>query len=137
MTLLGSNAYVALGNYDATYAVRGPALLAAFVPSTGTVSLVDLGGSDEKQCQEAGWVRADGGKLYVSCSGDFNTGGGTAIVEVDPSGAGSVSRSVQTPVSPSGLAVATPTAAPVRCSCPPRATAASPSSPAPTTSCAW
>lgn len=106
MTLLGSNAYVALGNYDATYTVRGPALLAAFVPSAGTVSLIDLGGSDEKQCQQAGWVRADGGKLYVSCSGDFNTGGGTAIVEVDPSGSGKVSRSVKTPVSPSGLAVA-------------------------------
>lgn len=108
MVMLGSDAWVALGNYDKDYAVRGPAMLASFVPSTGTVALVDLGGSDEKQCQEAGWVRADGGKLYVTCSGDFNANPetGTAIVEVDP--AHGVTRTVKTPVSPSGLAV-TPT----------------------------
>src|SRR6185503_1790698 len=53
----------------------------------------------------AGWIRADGGKLYVTCTGDFNDGSGQGIVEVDPSGKGSVTRSVHTPVSPSGLAV--------------------------------
>jgi DNA-binding beta-propeller fold protein YncE len=105
MTQLGEKAWVALGNYDGGYAIRGPAMLASFVPSAGAVALVDLGGSGDQQCKEAGWVRADGGKLYVTCSGDYHDGSGQAIVEVDPSGAGSVSRSVATPVSPSGMAV--------------------------------
>jgi len=105
MVMLGGSAWVALGNYDANYAVRGPAMLASFVPSTGTVALTDLGGSDGKQCQEAGWVRSDGTMLFATCSGDINTfpETGTAIVEVDP--ARGVTRTVQTPVSPSGLTV--------------------------------
>ena len=59
MALYNGIAYVTLGNYDATYAVRGPGLLAAVVPSTGKVTVIDLGGSDEKQCKEAGFVRHD------------------------------------------------------------------------------
>lgn len=97
--------YVALGNYDQGYTVRGPGMLAAIVPSVGQPVLIDLGGSDGKQCQSAGFVRAAGGKIYVTCSGDYNTGTGTAIVEVDPAGA--VSRRVSTSTSPVGVAVAT------------------------------
>src|SRR5690349_11268308 len=59
MVQFGANAWVALGNYDANYVIRGPAMLASFVPSTGAVSLLDLGGSDEQQCKEAGWIRVD------------------------------------------------------------------------------
>src|SRR5216684_2549712 len=97
--------YVALGNYDQGYTVRGPGMLAAIVPSVGQPVLIDLGGSDGKQCQSAGFVRAAGGKIYVTCSGDYNTGTGTAILEVDPAGA--VSRRVSTSTSPVGVAVAT------------------------------
>ena len=52
---------------------RGPGHLASFVPSTGTVSLIDLGGAGEKECISAGWVRTADGLLYVTCSGDFNS----------------------------------------------------------------
>jgi hypothetical protein len=101
---MNGKAYVALGNYDATYTPRGPGLLASFVPSTGQVSLIDLGGSGGKECLSAGWVRAGGDRLYVTCSGDFNTGTGTAVVEVDPAGQGSVPHRFATSTSPAGIA---------------------------------
>src|SRR5258705_2176626 len=66
----------------------GPGFLAAFVPSTGasSITLIDLGGSDGKQCQNPGFVRASAdGFLYAPCSGDFSgTDVSRAIVEVDP-----------------------------------------------------
>jgi hypothetical protein len=106
MELLNGKAWVVLGNYDKDYAVRGPGLLASFVPSTGQVTLIDLGGAGEKQCLNPGFVRAAAGKLYVSCSGDYgNNGQGSAIVEVDPATA-QVTRRVTTPVPPQGVAVA-------------------------------
>jgi len=64
----------------------GPGFLAAFVPSTGAITLIDLGGSDGKQCQNPGSVRTSAdGYLYANCSGNFSgTDGSRAIVEVDP-----------------------------------------------------
>jgi hypothetical protein len=102
---VGGTAYAALGNYDATFIPRGPGLLASFVPSNGTVSVIDLGGTADKQCIEAGWVRPADGLLYVTCSGDFNTGSGTAVVEVNPSGQGTVTKRFAAPVSPAGVAI--------------------------------
>ena len=104
MAEYAGKAYVALGNYDLGYTVRGPGMLAAIVPSVGQPILIDLGGSDGKQCQSAGFVRAAGGKIYVTCSGDYSAGTGTAVVEVDPA-VGAVSRRVSTPTSPVGVAV--------------------------------
>jgi len=64
----------------------GPGFLAAFVPSTGAITLIDLGGSDGKQCQNAGSVRTSAdGYLYANCSGNFSgTDAARAIVEVNP-----------------------------------------------------
>lgn len=105
MLLLNGAVYVALGNYDASYAVRGPGLLAVVDPRTGTQSsLIDLGGSDGHQCLSAYTVRQSNGLLYVTCTGDFSTGAGQAIVEVDPA-AGKVTRTAKLPTSPSGLAI--------------------------------
>jgi DNA-binding beta-propeller fold protein YncE len=111
MALFDGVAYVALNNQDAKFAVRGPGLLAAYTVATGTVTLVDLGGADERQCQDPVFVRATASHVYATCSGDFNdNGAGSAIVEIDPA-THSVTRSVATPagsfgslVSPSGLA---------------------------------
>jgi len=101
----GDRAYAALGNYDASFMARGPGMLASFVPSNGSVSLINLGGAADKECISAGWVRPDRGLLYVTCSGDFNTGGGNAIVEVNPAGEGAVTKRFEAPVSPAGLAI--------------------------------
>jgi hypothetical protein len=101
---MNGKAYVALGNYDAAYTPRGPGLLAAFLPSDGQVTLIDLGGSGGKECISRGWVRTGGDRIYVTCSGDFNTGGGTAVVEVDPSGSGTVTHRFATSTSPAGVA---------------------------------
>jgi hypothetical protein len=63
----------------------GPGFLAAIEPTSGTVNLIDLGGADEKQCQNPGAVRADSGKLYVVCSASFDGADPSrALVEVDP-----------------------------------------------------
>jgi hypothetical protein len=104
-------AYVSLGNYDGTYAVRGPGMLAVVKPATGDVSTIDIGGADEKQCLNPLAIEEAGGKLYVACSGykknyldPESKRIGAAIVEVDP-GMGAVTRSVTTPASPSGLAI--------------------------------
>src|ERR1700730_10968338 len=64
----------------------GPGFLAAFVPSTGAITRIDLGGVDGHQCQNPGSVRTSAdGYLYSACSGDFS-GSDTAraIVEVNP-----------------------------------------------------
>ena len=81
--------YVTLSNQrdTATFPENaGPGFLAAFVPSTGAITLVDLGGSDGRQCQNPGFVRASAdGRLYAPCSGNFSgADGARAIVEVDP-----------------------------------------------------
>jgi hypothetical protein len=49
-------------------------------------TLIDLGGSDGRQCQNPGFVRAsDDGRLYAPCSGNFSgSDSARAIVEVDP-----------------------------------------------------
>jgi hypothetical protein len=104
MADLNGKAWVALSNYDAGYTVRGPGFLAGVVPSTGATTLVNLGGGDGKACKDPLFVRAADSKLYVSCSGDFNDGSGTAIVEVDPVAA-TATRSVSTPTSPAGVAI--------------------------------
>src|SRR5579859_2004842 len=59
MALLDGDAWVTLANYDASFVVRGPGLLAKVVPSTGKVTIVDLGGADEHACLEPGIVRED------------------------------------------------------------------------------
>ena len=81
--------YVTLSNQRDTQSFpvnAGPGFLAAFVPSTGTITKIDLGGSDGHACQNPGFVRASAdGYLYAPCSGDFSgTDGARAIVEVDP-----------------------------------------------------
>jgi hypothetical protein len=85
MTSVDGKVYVALGNLRADYKMGGPGMLAAVVPSTGAVDLIDLGGADGRACQNAGSVKTDGSRLYVSCGGDFNPPQtGHALVEVDP-----------------------------------------------------
>lgn len=107
MALYNGNAYVTLANYDASYAIRGPGLLAQVVPSTGAVQVIDLGGSGGKQCQNPGFVRAAGSALYVTCGGDYNATPetGTAVVVINPAN-NTVTHTVATPVAPSGVAVA-------------------------------
>ena len=100
----GDKVYVALGNQRSDFSVAGPGFLAAVVPSTGATTLIDLGGNDEKQCQNPGFVRAAAGMIYVSCGGDFATGAGTAVVEVDPTNE-AVKRLVKVPTSPVGVAI--------------------------------
>jgi hypothetical protein len=104
-------AYVSLGNYDGTYTVRGPGMLAVVAPATGDVSTIDIGGANGKQCLNPLAIGEAGGKLYVACSGykknyldPESTRIGAAIVEVDP-GTRAVTRSVTIPASPSGLAI--------------------------------
>jgi len=81
--------YVTLSNQSDgnPYPVNaGPGFLAAFVPSTGAITLIDLGGTDGHQCQNPGSVRASAdGYLYSPCSGNFSgTDTARAIVEVNP-----------------------------------------------------
>jgi len=103
----GDKIYVALGNSEeTTFTPAGPGMLAAVVPSSGNVSLIDLGGSSGKQCLSPGFVRSAGSYLYVSCTGDFSSGAGAALVEVDPAGNGSVRRVLPLTVQPNGVAVA-------------------------------
>ena len=98
--------YVALGNSDSpTFRPSGPGMLAVVVPSTGNLSVIDLGGSTGKQCLSPGFVRAAGNYLYVSCTGAFGSTTGAAIVEVDPAGNGSVRRALSIGVNPNGVAV--------------------------------
>lgn len=108
MAALGDKVYIALSNVDANYGPGGPGLVAGLVPSTGAQSIVDLGGPDEHQCTNTGHIAADGSKLYLSCSGSFSDNSGRGVVEVDPSGAGSVSRRAVVPsgFAPGALAVA-------------------------------
>src|SRR6267143_531023 len=81
--------YVTLSNQrEVEYNVfnAGPGFLATFVPSTGAITLIDLGGTDGHQCENPGSVRASAdGYLYSPCSGNFS-GSDTAraIVEVNP-----------------------------------------------------
>jgi streptogramin lyase len=104
MDFLNGKAYVTLGNYDETYTVRGPGLLGVLDPVSGTKTTIDLGGSNGRQCLEPYGIRDNGGKLYVTCTGDYNTGDGVAILEVDPS-SGTVTRRFAAPTGPSGLAI--------------------------------
>jgi sugar lactone lactonase YvrE len=106
--------YVTLSNQrdTATFPVNaGPGFLAAFVPSTNSITLIDLGGSDGLQCQNPGFVRASAdGRLYAPCSGNFSgIDVSRAIVEVDPL-ANIVTRRAAIPDGrvPNGVAV-TPT----------------------------
>jgi len=108
---VGGRVYVALGNYDSAYVVRGPGLLGVLDPQTGKTDVIDIGGSGGTQCQEPYQVRDSGGKLYATCSGytDFSVDPppprtGSAIAEVDLA-TGKPSRIVSTAVSPSGLAI--------------------------------
>lgn len=89
MAAAAGRVYITLSNQRDTANLpvnAGPGFLAALVPSTGQITKVDLGGSDGRQCQNPGVVRASAdGKLYVSCSGDFSgADSARAIVEVDP-----------------------------------------------------
>jgi len=103
MAELGGTVYVTLSNLRQDYSIAGPGFLAAFVTSTGAVTLLDLGGQDGKQCQSPAFVRAGGSKLYATCGGDFVAQTGRAVLEVDPSGA--ISHALAVPTSPSGVAV--------------------------------
>ena len=92
---LGDKVYIALGNLaanDPYLPPAGPGLVVALVPSTGAQTVIDLGGADGHQCSNAGALKADGGKLYVTCSGPFGSTAGKQLVEIDPAGAGSVKR---------------------------------------------
>jgi DNA-binding beta-propeller fold protein YncE len=87
---VGDKVYASLSNQridpSSGYPViAGPGFLVGVVPSTGAQTLIDLGGSDGKQCQDPGFVRDSNGKLYAPCSGDFSgADNGRALVEVDP-----------------------------------------------------
>lgn len=111
MDLVNGRVYIALGNYDAAYVVRGPGLLASLDPTTGNTQVIDIGGTSGTQCQEPYTVRDSGGKIYATCSGytDYSAASpattGTAIVEVDPA-TNKLTRIVSLPTSPSGLAIA-------------------------------
>ena len=105
MNAFGSKVYVALQNYDDSYTVRGPGLLGVMNPVAGTVTTINLGGADGSRCLYPYFIRDDGSKLHVSCTGDiFGTGKGSGFVEVDP-GTGNVTRAVKTAVGPSGFAI--------------------------------
>jgi hypothetical protein len=107
MAAIGSKVYVALGNLRADYSVGGPGMLTSVVPSEGVKDVIDLGGSDGKQCQNPGAVRADGTKLYVACVGDFNGTTGRALVEVDSTTATATrTRTLATEQAPNGVAPA-------------------------------
>lgn len=86
----GDRVYATLSNqyYDASAKAvvnAGPGFLAGIVPSTGALTLIDLGGESGKQCQNPGFVRDSNGLLYAPCSGDFSGADSSrALVEVDP-----------------------------------------------------
>jgi hypothetical protein len=103
MAMANGNVFVALANYDEKFAVRGPGMLAEYVPASGSVTLINLGGSDGQLCKEPGFVREANGFLYAVCGGDFNDGSGTAVVEVDPT-THLITRSIVFPTSPAGIA---------------------------------
>ncbi len=103
---IGNTVYASLSNQTNDFANAGPGFLVGFVPSTGVQTLIDLGGADEKQCQNPGFVRDFNGKLYAPCSGDFSgTDNGRALVEVDPNTA-QVTRRAAIPAGlvPNGVA---------------------------------
>ena len=105
MDSFGGKVYVALQNYDDSYMVRGPGLLGVMNPVTGAVTTINLGGADGSRCLYPYFVRDNGSKLYVSCTGDiFGSGAGSSMLEVDP-GTGTISRSVKTAIGPSGFAL--------------------------------
>src|SRR5439155_937710 len=107
---LSGRVYATLSNARAQgnlVVTAGPGFLGGIDPFAGTVDPIDLGGSDEHQCTNPGVVRADAGKLYVACSGDFSgTTPGRGVFEVDPA-TKAVSRGLVTPegIVPSGVAV--------------------------------
>jgi hypothetical protein len=72
-------AWVALTNLDASYAVAAPGMLVGAVPSTGVLTKVSLGGSGGHDCTNSGALKADGDKLFVTCTGSYSA---------DPSGRG-------------------------------------------------
>ncbi len=103
---VGDKVYASLSNQADDYTNAGPGFLVGFVPSTGAQTLIDLGGADEKQCQNPGSVRDSNGKLYAPCSGDFSgQDGARALVEVDP-GSAKVTRRAAIPSGfvPNGVA---------------------------------
>ncbi|HEX9603112.1 MAG TPA: hypothetical protein VF973_05115 [Myxococcales bacterium] len=106
MAQLGGKVFVALGNLRPDYSVGGPGFLVGVVPSQGFTDVIDLGGADGRQCQNSGAVRTDGTMLYVTCSGDFSSSSGRALVEVDPATANAPrTRTLAGDEAPSGLAV--------------------------------
>ena len=83
--------YVALNNFDTSYAPNGPGLLVGFNPYRASMVIIDLAIATpvvpaERSCTSSGVVKADSGKLYVACSGSYTApaGPGRALVEVDP-----------------------------------------------------
>jgi len=110
MVQVGDKVYVALGNLsstDTSLPPAGPGLLVGLVPSTGAQTVINLGGSDGHQCSNPGAMAVDGGKIYVSCWGPYLVATGKALLEVDPSGAGSVKRVATIPAgfTPGAVAV--------------------------------
>jgi hypothetical protein len=106
MAQLGGKVFVALGNLRPDYSVGGPGFLVGVVPSQGFTDVIDLGGTDGRQCQNSGAVRAGGSMLYVTCGGDFSGSTGRALVEVDPNAAKATRmRTLAASQGPSGLAV--------------------------------
>ena len=107
------HAYVSLNNLDATYAPAGPGLVVALQPSTGAVTALNLGGTSGHDCTNAGALKLDSGKLYVTCTGSYPPASGPAdtrgrtVVELDTA-SNTVSRSVAAPLDfqPSSLAIA-------------------------------
>jgi hypothetical protein len=87
---VGDKVYATISNqyFDASAKAvvnAGPGFLIGIVPSTGAQTLIDLGGSDERQCQNPGFVRDSNNLLYAPCSGNFTgTDGARALIEFDP-----------------------------------------------------
>lgn len=99
MVALGSQLYVALANLDANFNPGGPGMIVGVVPSTGTPSIVDLGGA---QCTNVGFLGTDGARLFASCTGSYSDLSGRQVVEMDPV-AGAVTRRVPATALPSGF----------------------------------
>jgi hypothetical protein len=87
-------AWAVLTNLDVNYNPAGPGFLAGVVPSTGAITLVNLGaesdgGSDDHGCLNAGAVKLDtDGNLIAACAGSFSATElrGRSVVQVAPNG---------------------------------------------------
>ena len=112
MALLSpDHVYVSLNNLDANYAPGGPGIVVALQPSTGATTPLNLGGTTGHDCTNAGALKLDSGKLYVTCTGSYASASGTPalgrqVVELNTT-TNVISRTVKAPLDfqPSSIAV--------------------------------